>query len=242
MKNVITCVIVDDDSFAIKVICDHIEKLPRLKVLKTYQSSLDALAGINALGADLVFLDIDMPGLSGLSLASAIRHSTPNIIFTTAFTEYALKAFDLRAKHYLLKPIEFVRFAQEVNTVIKECFDNPLDEDNQAFYVRNGERGNRVKVLKGDIIYFQGAGNYLHIFTPTEHYTIYYALKDMERKLSQNLNFYRVHKSYIINTDFIKSIQGNTIHLQKYDVLMTAPFKEDFIRYLEDNTLLFRKD
>jgi len=242
MKNLINCVIIDDDSFAIKVITDHIARIPRLQVLKTYQNSLEALSDINSIAADLVFLDIDMPGLSGLELAKHIQRTTPNIIFTTAFAEYALKAFELRAKHYLLKPIELSRFAEEVNTVIRECFDNPLDEDNQAFYIRTGERGYRVKVQKSDIIYFQGAGNYLYIFTEHEHFIIYYSLVDMEKKLSQNSNFYRVHKSYIINADHIQSIQGNTIHLQKYDVLMTAPFKINFIRYLEDNTLLFRKD
>ncbi|RQO66599.1 hypothetical protein DBR40_22225 [Pedobacter sp. KBW01] len=243
MKNIINCVIIDDDPFAIKVIANHIAEIPRLQILQTYTNPIKALSEINSLKnkLDLIFLDIDMPGLTGINFAESVRHSFPNIIFTTAFAEYAVKAFDLRAKHYLLKPIDLDIFSQKVYTVLLECFDNPLDEDNDAFYLRVGERGYRVKVLKEDIIYIQAAGNYLHIFTSETHYTIYYSLQEMVQKLLGNTRFFRVHKSYIINTDYVHSIQGNTIHLQKYDVLMTVPYKADFVRYLEDNTLLFRK-
>jgi len=243
MKTIINCVIIDDDPFAINVITNHIAEIPRLQVLQTYTNPIRALSEINDLKIkpDLIFLDIDMPGLSGISFAESARHSFPNIIFTTAFAEYAMKAFDLRAKHYLLKPIDLDIFCQKVYTVLLECFDNPLDDDNDAFYLRVGERGYRVKVLKEDIIYIQAAGNYLHIFTLEMHYTIYYSLQEMVQKLIGKTNFFRVHKSYIINSNYVQSIQGNTIHLQKYDVLMTAPFKADFVRYLEDNTLLFRR-
>jgi len=243
MKNSINCVIIDDDAYAAKVIINHIEQIPRLNVHSTFDNSLEALSEINSgLQADLVFLDIDMPGLSGLRLAEAIKPKAPNIIFTTAFAEYALKAFDLRAKHYLLKPIDLSKFAEVTNTVILECFDDPLDEDSQAFYLRTAERGYRIRVLKSDIIYIQAAGNYLHIFTPETYHTIYYSLKEIAIRLSKKTNFYRVHKSYIINTEYIKDIQGNTIHLQKYDVLMTDPYKADFNRHLDDNTLLFRRE
>jgi len=243
MKNIIKCVIIDDDPFAIKVITNHIAEIPRLQILQTYTNPIRALSEINSLKnkPDLIFLDIDMPGLSGINFAESVRHSFPNIIFTTAFAKYALKAFDLRVKHYLLKPIDLATFSQKVYTVLLECFDNPLDEDNDAFYLRVGERGYRVKVLKEDIIYIQGAGNYLHIFTSETHYTIYYSLGEMLLTLSSNTKFFRVHKSYIINANYIHSIQGNTIHLKKYDVLMTAPYKTDFVRYLENNTLLYRK-
>jgi len=243
MKNIINCVIIDDDPFAIKVIANHIGEIPRLRVLQTYTNPIQALSEINTLKnkPDLIFLDIDMPGLSGITFAESVRHSFPNIIFTTSFSEYAIKAFELRIKHYLLKPIDLETFCQKVYIVLFECFDNPFDEDNDAFYLRVEERGFRVKVLKGDIIYIQAAGNHLHIFTPETHYTIYYSLGEMAQKLIGNTNFFRVHKSYIINTNFVHSIQGNTIHLQKYDVLMTAPFKADFVRYLEDNTLLFKR-
>lgn len=243
MKNIINCVIIDDDPFAIKVITNHIAEIPRLQILQTYTNPIKALSEINSLKIkpDLIFLDIDMPGLSGINFAESVRHSFPNIIFTTAFAKYALKAFDLRAKHYLLKPIDLATFSQKVYIVLLECFDNPLDEDNDAFYLRVGERGYRVKVSKEAIIYIQAAGNYLHIFTSETHYTIYYSLVEMAKKLQGDTKFFRVHKSYIINVNYILSIQGNTIHLQKYDVLMTVPYKADFVRYLEDNTLLYRK-
>lgn len=243
MKNIINCVIIDDDPFAIKVITNHIGEFPRLRVLQSYTNPIKALSEINSLKTkpDLIFLDIDMPGLSGINFAESVRHTLPNIIFTTAYAEFAVKAFDLRVKDYLLKPIDLDTFSQKVYTVLLECYDNLIDDDYDAFYLRVGERGFRVKVLKEDIIYIQAAGNHLHIFTSDKHYTIYYSLVEMVQKLIKNTNFFRVHKSYIINTNFVHSIHGNTIHLQKYDVLMTAPFKADFVRYLEDNTLLFKK-
>jgi len=245
MKSSISCIIIDDDPTAINILQDHIAEMPRLKVHRVYTKPIEALNEISAESdKQLIFLDIDMPAMSGLRLADNLKHKSHNIVFTTSYPEFALDAFKVRAKHYLLKPFDIADFAVVVNEVLSECYDAQriVNENEDAFFLRtNGERGRLTKVLKKDIIYLQGSNNHVHIYTPTNDYSVYMTIKEMEEKLQQNERFYRVHKSYIINTSFVREINGHKIDLGKYEVLMSPQYKEAFMHYIEDQILISKR-
>ncbi|MDQ0638673.1 DNA-binding LytR/AlgR family response regulator [Pedobacter sp. W3I1] len=131
-----------------------------------------------------------------------------------------------------------------VNEVLSEYYDTQrlVQENEEAFFLRtSGERGRLTKVLKKDIIYLQGSNNHVHIYTPTNDYSVYMTIKEMEEKLRENEQFYRVHKSYMINTTFVKEINGHKIDLGKYEVLMTPQYKEAFMDYIESQTLVSKR-
>jgi two-component system LytT family response regulator len=245
MRNFISCIIIDDDQTAIDILEDHISQIGRLKVHRTYTKPVEALSEISSESSrQLIFLDIDMPGMSGIRLAENLRHGPHTIIFTTSHPDYAIEAFKVRAKHYLLKPFNISDFAEVVNEVITEYYDaeNLVSEDEKAFFLRtNGERGRLTKVLKKDIIYLQGSNNHVHIYTQNNNYSVYMTIKEMEEKLSENPNFYRVHKSYIINTEFVKEINGHKIDLGKYEVLMSPQYKTAFMEYVGRGILISKR-
>lgn len=245
MKNSISCIIIDDDPSAINILKDHIAEMPRLEILSTYTKPVEALSDISQEDKrHLIFMDIDMPAMSGLRLADNLKHKSHNIIFTTSYPEYAMEAFKVRAKHYLLKPFNIGDFAEVVNEVITEYYDaqSVVRENDQAFFLRtNGERGKLTKVLKKDIIYLQGSNNHVHIYTPSNNYSVYMTIREMEERLSANEHFFRVHKSYMINTLFVQGINGHKIDLGKYEVLMTPQYKTGFMEYVTRNILISKR-
>jgi len=240
MTNQIRCTIVDDDQYAISILEKHITEIPELTVHRTFTRPVEALGAINSYQDNhLIFMDIDMPGMSGMRLAENLRNTSHNIIFTTSYQEYALDAIKVRAKHYLLKPFGLDDLAEVVNIVIRECYDhkNYDSEDDTAFFFRTDKEPGKLKrVEKGEIMYIQGANHHIHIYTPTENFSVYMPLGVIEKLLGKNREFYRVHKSYLLNADHVKNIEGNKISLGKYEVLMTSSFKKDFVSYVERHT------
>lgn len=183
---------------------------------------------------DLIFLDIDMPGLSGMQVAENLRDSSPNIIFTTAHDHYALQAFDVRAKDYLLKPIDLVTFTKVVTRVLNECFTKTLSKfcyEDLAFF-RSGNRGVVDRIYLSAITYFKGAGNYVDIFTIDERFTIYMTIKEMSKILTADDKFFRVHRSYLINGSYVTRVVGNVIYLGKHPIPMSNPYKSRFCDFI----------
>lgn len=243
VKKKIQCIVVDDDQFSVNMLKDYIAEIPRLQIKGIYTNPVKALMEVIETGADLIFLDINMPGISGIQFAENLKHKAQNIIFTTAFANYAVEAFDVSAKHYLLKPIELSKFIEVVTDVIYNCFDaNAVAElDVTSFFLRTGERGKLTKVLKSDIVFIQAAGNYVQLLTEVDQHMIYMTIKEMVDVLKNDRFFFRVHKSYIINAHFVKKIIGNTVNLGKYDVLISNQYKSDFADYLKDRILMSKR-
>lgn len=245
MKNLISCIIIDDDPTAIRILEHHIAEIPRLKINRTYTKPVEALSDISREpNKQLIFMDIDMPSMSGIRLADNLKHKCHNIIFTTSYPEYALEAFKVRAKHYLLKPFNIGDFAEVVNEVVTEYYDaqNVVSETDKAFFLRtNGERGRLTKILKAEIIYLQGSNNHVHIYTINNNYPVYMTIKEMEERLNENKHFYRVHKSYMINTAFVKEINGHKVDLGKYEVIMSPQYKTAFMEYVGQHILTSKR-
>lgn len=244
MKTILNCVIIDDDPDAIEILSDYISKFPNLKLLQTYTNPIAALSELSFKpDIDVLFLDIDMPGISGIQLAENLRERVGNIVFTTAHAQYAIKSYDLKVKYYLLKPFDLGQFAAVIADLISSVYVkmdtfSTLDD---AIYLRTGERGKLTKVLKTDLLFIQAAGNYVQLLLEDRQYTIYMTLKEMEDILDTDARFYRVHKSYIVNEDHVKRVVGNTIDLGKYQVTMSSQYKNSFMEYLEQKTLISKR-
>jgi two-component system, LytTR family, response regulator len=211
-KKIIIC---DDEDDARLLIQQYIAGYPQLQVIKECNNGPEAVAAIDSLEPDLIFLDIQMPGLSGFQVLQKIVH-VPQIIFSTAFDKYALKAFDNNAVDYLLKPYTKERFAQAVNKVLlgaaknREAIKN-LSDNLQSAYTAYPEKvlvesGSRMISLSvNDIHWIEADGDYTRLHTAQKFYLSTYGISILEQKLNPAV-FIRVHRSAIININLIKEV------------------------------------
>ncbi|GET24517.1 LytTR family DNA-binding domain-containing protein [Prolixibacter sp. NT017] len=221
----IRCLIVDDEPLARAVLRDHIRKIDFLELAGECRNALEATSEILKGGIDLVFLDINMPVMSGIELAKQIKEM-PTLIFTTAYSEHALEGFELDAVDYLVKPITFNRFVRAVNKAVKWLSrnDNSLKEMEEAkesvaqadesfayFKVEN----KMVRLMLADIIAAESQGHYVKIYTAKENHLVYQSISQLEERLPSGI-FIRCHRSFIIN---IRHIRAMTYHHIETDIL-----------------------
>jgi two-component system LytT family response regulator len=236
MKNPVPCIIVDDETGPIRTISDYIAQMPRLDLIKAYTEPLEALAEMSVTNIPhLIYCDIDMPAFSGINLAEALRDSPHHIIFTTSYPDYALDAFGLRVRNYLLKPFDLPKFVKDTEVVLKEFF-TPLtlerETDDSFFFRTDPEKTTLTRVMKNDIACIQGANNNIFIYTHTGYFSVYMTFKEIVEKLDESANFYRIQRSYIINSSHVKAITGNMVKAGKYDVLMSPNYNGNFMEWV----------
>lgn len=205
----INCVVIDDESSGIKLLSNYIEKTPILNLIYSYTDSVEGYNFIieNAENIDILFLDIQMPDLRGTELIKLIPEKIKTV-FTTAFKDYALEAFELGAADYLMKPIVYEKFIKCVNKIASKI-DNKAPREH--FFVNIDKK--LLKILLSDVYYVKGQGNYLEIFTI--HGTKYLTsctFEDIERNLKEP-HFIRINKSYLISFASILSIEGNEVRI-----------------------------
>ena len=232
----IRCAIIDDEKHSISILSDHILKMPALELVYTFSNPLDALTGILTTDRiDLLFLDINMPDISGIDLATTLKERVRFIIFTTAHSKYALKAFDLDIRQYLLKPIERAKFSKVVSRILDKEVWRTYQRDGYLFvYTREKKL---TKIRNEEILYFETLGNYVRIVTLAAEFVSYLTMKEVESNFTLT-NFYRVHRKFFINYDMIQDVTGNNIHLGgAHYVLMSNGYKEHVRNYIEDKTL-----
>jgi DNA-binding LytR/AlgR family response regulator len=237
----LTCMIVDDEESAINVLRSYVEKVPFLQLVGTALDPLQALEQLRNNKADLVFLDIHMPNLSGLDMMRMIPH-TCKVVLTTAYSEFAVKGFELEALDYLLKPISFERFLRAAQRALAASQQQPAAEtshpektaqpekagypemENDFLFVKTETKGKMIKVKFSEIMYIEGLKNYVSIFTPEERIVTYTSFIQLEEMLPPS--FMRVHKSYIVPLDKIKAVDGNQILL--YNMKNYIPMGESY--------------
>jgi DNA-binding LytR/AlgR family response regulator len=239
------CVIIDDDRDAIDILSSFIEEMPDFEVFKVFTSPLNALLEISENdGIDIIFIDIDMPQLSGLELAKTIRGKTKHLIFTTAHAEYAIKAFDLDASHYFLKPISFNKFAVGVAKFLRNEPDKLALEGvaspsitSRSLFIKGDNKGKFVNINRGDIYYVEGMLNYVQIRTKDETYVTYLGMNEIEIALGKT-EFIRINRSYIVSKAAIKKVDGNRILLKNgADLPIGNQYKANFFTYLNETLL-----
>jgi two-component system LytT family response regulator len=240
MDSKLNCVIIDDEKHAVDLLADYIEAMPNLKLLKSFTDPLKALIDITLEdNIDILFMDVDMPGMTGLDLSLAIRYKTKYLVFTTAHSKYAIDAFGVQANEYLLKPISMSKFALMINRLLKSEIDLKREiKHEEFFFIKTDQVQKYVKINLKDLVAIEGLNNYVKIHTVNAMYIAYLTMKELETKLEGNNSFIRVQRSFIISTDFINKVEGATITLNnKLDVPLGTTYKKQFLTFLEKKTL-----
>jgi two-component system, LytTR family, response regulator len=216
----LSCVIVDDDPISTRILEKLCAESDRVKVLRTFSSPTDAFNYLGNVVVDLLFLDIEMPAMSGLDLLRSLSHK-PKVILTTVRPDYAVEAFDLEVLDYLVKPISFPRFMKAIGKLNNSHSHTPGNGHSHIFIKQEGRF---VKLNFEDIIYIQAQDDYISIHTRDRRYLVYETLKKVEQKLDPR--FLRVHRSYIINKEFVQTMEDNSLSLPNKVVPVSASYKD----------------
>ncbi|MES2139622.1 MAG: LytTR family DNA-binding domain-containing protein [Bacteroidota bacterium] len=227
------CIVVDDSKIARETIKLLIEQFSFLKLVKECESPVEAFEYLKKEPVDLVFLDVEMPGMSGIDLLKNLdKH--PMVILVTSKKDYAVEAFELNVVDYLIKPVNLSRFMVAV-TKAKELFENKdqkqvFNENNKEYiFVRSG--GLLIKIKLENIQYIQAIGDYVNIFTPEKRHTVHITLKNIEEKLPSD-KFFRLHRSYLVSLSHIDNIEENSAYTGKHPLPIAGQFKKELLRKL----------
>ncbi len=236
MTRKVTCIIVDDEPVARGVLESYIEKIENIEVLKSCKNVVEAFDVINNNQVDLVFLDINMPEVSGLTLAKAMDKKT-KIIFTTAYREYAIDGFDLQAVDYLLKPISFERFLKAVHNFFdissqKTIHTVSIAEKNENHFIFVRSERKMVKVNFDEILYVESLSDYIKIHTSSKIIVTRETITNIEAKLPQS-QFLRIHRSYIASIMNIESYTNEFVEIKNKALPLSRSYKESILRKLE---------
>lgn len=232
----VTCIIVDDEPVARGILESYIEKVENIEVLKSCKNVIEAFDVINNNQVDLVFLDINMPEVSGLTLAKVIDKKT-KVIFTTAYREYAIDGFDLQAVDYLLKPISFERFLKAVHNFFdissqKTLQTIPVAENNMSHFIFVRSERKMIKVNFEEILYVESLSDYIKIHTINKVIVTRETITNIEAKLPQS-QFLRIHRSYIASIKNIESYTNEFIEIKNKALPISRTYKESILRKLE---------
>jgi DNA-binding LytR/AlgR family response regulator len=242
---VINCIIIDDEPLARKGLKEYINDVDFLQLTGEFGDPLKAVNAINAGNVQLIFLDIQMPKITGLELLKTMKDPPP-VIFTTAFPQYALDGFDLNAIDYLVKPISFERFfkaALKVKDLYSRNHDKATEAGNSSspgedyFFIKVDNR--LVKIMFEDILYVEALQNYVMIHTVGGKYITYLTFKSVEEYLPSN-RFIKCHKSFIVSASRISSINGNEIMIGDHSIPVSRNNKEEVMEKLLKGKFLKR--
>lgn len=215
----IKTIVVDDEPLALELVANYVRRLSFLELVAECSNAQDAFEAISQKGAELVFLDIQMPGMSGLSLTKLLQQkNNVKVVFTTAFPDYALEGFKLDAVDYLLKPFDFEEFEKSANKAKRLIELEQLDKEPEPnwFFVKSEYK--LIRIERDKIRYIEGLKDYIKIHLTDEPKPVLTlcSLKEMTEKLPEP-QFVRVHKSFIINVSSMVGIERNIIHLNSGD-------------------------
>lgn len=232
----LTCYIVDDEPLAIDVLLSHLEKIERIEVAGTFQNAVKAFEALQGKPVDLIFLDIQMPALTGINLLKSLKNP-PKVIFTTAYREYALDGFELDVTDYLLKPISFERFLKAINKVCATDFYNDrliinMDHQNRDelyFYVQSGVK--KVRIRLDGILYIESQRDYVKIKTTEKEISTNQTISYMEENLPGEY-FLRIHRSFIVNLNKIEGWSPNEIDLANVQIPIGRTYKNAVVKIL----------
>jgi DNA-binding LytR/AlgR family response regulator len=237
----IRCLVVDDEPLALDILEDYITKVPFLTLVKTTTSAIEGLSLVQSDAIDLVFLDVQMPELTGIQFLKIINGKC-DVILTTAYSQYALDGYELDVVDYLLKPIAFDRFYKAAQKVLQNSNlsnNSPIEiaipqKTHDFIFVKTE---NKIqKIYLDDILYIEGLKDYISIFTKTERIITLQNMKKMEESLPSK-SFVRVHKSYIIALGKIESIERSRIQIGEKIIPIGDTYRDYFFKQIEDKNI-----
>jgi two-component system, LytTR family, response regulator len=241
------CIIVDDEFLARQLLEGYAKKVPYLDVVALCESALEATEILRTNKIDLVFLDVNMPELSGIKFIKLLNHK-PEIILTTAYSEHALEGYQLDVIEYLLKPIYFERFLQAVNKA-KDLIDLKAKAqqtsktgtgaitglEGNSFFIKTGPQ-KITRVNLADILYIESLHEYIRIHLSKEKFTIYHSLKNLLDILPSE-QFVQIHRSFIVNFNRITVVEGNTVKVDGVELSVGKNFRDEFLKKVKANSI-----
>ena len=247
---ILKCIAVDDEPLALQILVSYIEQTPSLALVGQFSNAIEALKAIHEPDIDLIFLDIRMPDINGIELAKIVEQyrvkGNLRIIFTTAFDQYALDGYKVDALDYLLKPFSFVDFSKSVAKALGyfELIRNPEQEiqklsppipETEVAYIYLKFEYQLVRIAVDDIIYVESMKDYVKVFRLSEDKPLLSltSMKSLEEKLPEN-KFMRIHRSYIVSLDKIKSATKNSVQIDKITIAVTDQYKDNFMKFFQD--------
>lgn len=229
------CVIIDDEPLAIQIIEKYIEDVPFLNVKQTFNNGLDAMNLLHKDDVDLLFLDINMPKITGLELLMSLPNP-PIVIITTAYREYAMDAYELDVVDYLKKPIAFPRFLKAVNKAQEKVLakkvipptvnETQKDNEKKFIFIKTNKQSHKIDL--DSIVFVESLSDYAKIHFEDKTLTIHSTLKNVENWLPEN-EFPRIHKSYIVSLSKIESIIGNRVKLNDKELPIGGTYRKYFL-------------
>jgi DNA-binding LytR/AlgR family response regulator len=232
------CIIIDDEPIARKVVQEFVEEIDYLELIGLAENPLKAMSLMNDHEIDIIFLDIDMPKINGIDF---LKNSKINskVIMTTAYAEFAVEAFGLDVLDYLVKPIAFERFLKACNKArdTKNLVKTSSDKPNDHFFIKCD---NQIeKVFYEDLIYAEAMLNYVMLYTKSKKMMVYLTIKSLEGQLPSEI-FIKVHKSFIVNINKVKSIEGNILDIGNEKIAISQNLREKVISEIVKDKMIKR--
>ncbi|HEU4858267.1 MAG TPA: LytTR family DNA-binding domain-containing protein [Chitinophagaceae bacterium] len=235
----IKCIIVDDEPHAIEVLDHYVKQTPHLHLVASFTNPIEALQLLGGQRIDLVFLDIQMPEISGIDFIKAIQGKS-KVILTTAYSEFALEGYDLYVVDYLLKPIRLPRFLAAVQKAVEQIHalndiaSQPEIGEDDYIFVKTESKGKLLKINLADIDFIESMKNYVAIHRGGQKTLVYTTMKDLEERLPKKL-FIRVHKSFMIPVSRITGIEGNLVRLKNVsaEILIGENYKAELMEIIK---------
>ncbi len=225
-------IIIDDEPIAIKVIQEHIDRFDNIECVQGFTKAVDAINILNNENIDLLFLDINMPGISGIEFLKSLSNP-PKVIFTTAYRNFAIDAFDLNAIDYLVKPISFERFLKAINKFLLQVKTNKQTENieisEKDYIVLKADKKN-YKIKFTDILFIESLDNYIKVHTINYTIVCYESLSNVEKELSKN--FARIHRSYIINISKVDIFTSAYVQIGDRKITIGRNYKDEVAKKL----------
>lgn len=225
------CLIIDDEPLARQLLESHVRQVKTLQVVGTCETAIEAFELLHREQIDLLFLDIQMPGITGLNFLKSLKNP-PKVIFTTAYMEYAVEAFELEAVDYLLKPITFERFIKAIQKIGTQKEIPPVPQSqpsDEAIFIKVQKR--LLRIAYPDIFYIEGFGDYIKVVTANTVHTSYSTLNKIGELLPEQ-QFMRIHKSFIINLRHIQFVEGNLVRILDKELPLGVTYKEALYKKL----------
>ena len=228
------CIITDDEPIARKGLQSYVERIDFLELVGVCEDAIQLNNQLKSQQADLLFLDIEMPYMTGIELLNSLSNP-PKVIITSAYAEYAIKGYDLEVSDYLLKPISFDRFLKAVNKVYDQLISSQTPVVQDYLFVKTSLKLEKIRF--NDMRFIEGVENYVAIYTSEGKIITHTTLRTILQKLPPE-RFVQVHKSYLVNIDKIDSIEGNLLGIGKNKIPLSRTYKEAALEIILKNKLL----
>ena len=229
------CVIIDDEELAREILVSHLSKIPNIQIVGVYENAMDAFGILKSEDVDLVFCDIQMPDMDGIAFLKTLKNP-PLFVFVTGDPSYALEGYELDVLDYILKPFGLDRLIKTIDKAQAILNDDKGNNSDRDFLIIK-DRSHIIISPYDEVFYIEGAKDYVWIETLEKRYNVWKKLLEMEEKLASAKQFIRIHKSYIVNLDFAKRVEGNIMKMRGSikDIPIGGQYRAELYRRLGIN-------